>query len=129
MNALENAAITGKGNLLELAVVAARNRATVGEISFALEKVFGCHIPTDNVVSGAYSSEYNESSDTDTIEVISKKVNQFAERFGRCPRIMVAKMGQDGHDRGAKVIASGFVDLGFDVDIGPLFQKCWDKNK
>eukprot|EP01027_Heterolobosea_sp_BB2_P002895 GEZU01004341.1.p1 GENE.GEZU01004341.1~~GEZU01004341.1.p1 ORF type:complete len:763 (+),score=276.99 GEZU01004341.1:54-2342(+) len=122
LDALTNAAKTGSGNLLELAVVAARARATVGEISYALEKVYGRHVPQDNVVSGAYSSEYKTSSGSDIVEQIQSRVNKFAEIYGRRPRIMVAKMGQDGHDRGAKVIATGFADLGFDVDMGPLFQ-------
>jgi methylmalonyl-CoA mutase len=117
---LESAAKTGSGNLLTLAVEAARNRATVGEISLALENAFGRFKPVDRVVSGAYSSEYG--SETDEIASVIKQVESFAQAHGRRPRLLVAKMGQDGHDRGAKVIASGFSDLGFDVDIGPLFQ-------
>ena len=85
----------------------------------AMEKVFGRHVASDRMVSGAYRSEYGENSE---IEAVTKAINQFQEAEGRRPRILVAKMGQDGHDRGAKVIATGFSDLGFDVDIGPLFQ-------
>ena len=91
----------------------------MGEISLAMEKVFGRHVASDRMVSGAYRSEYGENSE---IEAVTKAINQFQEAEGRRPRILVAKMGQDGHDRGAKVIATGFSDLGFDVDIGPLFQ-------
>lgn len=107
------------GNLLTLAVEAARSRATVGEISLAMEKSFGRYKPVDRVVSGAYSSEYGGS---DEVNEVIRKVEEFAQMHGRRPRLLVAKMGQDGHDRGAKVIASGFADLGFDVDVGPLFQ-------
>ena len=109
----------GEGNLLELAIEAARRRCTVGEISNALENVWGRHSPATRVISGAYKSEYGDSGD---IETTLKMVDQFTELEGRRPRILIAKMGQDGHDRGAKVIATGFADLGFDVDIGPLFQ-------
>jgi len=110
----------GDGNLLELAVEAARAHATVGEISDALEKVFGRHAAEIRSISGVYQSEVGEGSIpfTRTREM----VEQFAEIEGRRPRILVAKMGQDGHDRGQKVIATAFADLGFDVDIGPLFQ-------
>merc|ERR1712240_705064 len=101
------------------AVEAARARCTVGVISSAMEKVFGRHVASDKMVSGAYRSEYGE---TEEIEAVAKAINSFQEEEGRRPRILVAKMGQDGHDRGAKVIATGFSDLGFDVDIGPLFQ-------
>jgi methylmalonyl-CoA mutase len=117
--ALTESARTGKGNLLELSVEAARARCTVGEITEALAKVWGRHEPVTRVISGAYKSEYGEDAEVDeTLRV----VEEFAEKEGRRPRILVAKMGQDGHDRGAKVIASGFADLGFDVDVGPLFQ-------
>merc|ERR1712020_193078 len=116
---IEAAAVSGKGNLMELAVAAARARCSVGEISLAMEKVFGRHVASDKMVSGAYRSEYGEQEE---IEAVAKAINQFQEAEGRRPRILVAKMGQDGHDRGAKVIATGFSDLGFDVDIGPLFQ-------
>jgi len=116
---IEASCSSGEGNLLELAVRAARARCSVGEISLAMEKVFGRHVASDRMVSGAYRSEYGENSE---IEAVTKAINQFQEAEGRRPRILVAKMGQDGHDRGAKVIATGFSDLGFDVDIGPLFQ-------
>jgi len=120
LEALTNAAQTGKGNLLELAVDAARARATVGEISMALEKVFGRHQAVTRSISGVYSGELG--THTDDLERIREKVAHFIELDGRRPRILVAKMGQDGHDRGQKVIATAFSDLGFDVDIGPLFQ-------
>ncbi|KAB7496717.1 Methylmalonyl-CoA mutase, mitochondrial [Armadillidium nasatum] len=107
------------GNLLSAAVNAARCRATVGEISMAMEKVFGRHVATDRLVSGAYRSEYGDQNE---IDAVAKKIDEFVEEEGRRPRILVAKMGQDGHDRGAKVIATGFADIGFDVDVGPLFQ-------
>jgi len=116
---LEDCAGGQEGNLLGLAIEAARARCTVGEISTAMEKVFGRHVATDKMVSGAYRSEYGE---TEEIEAVAAAINSFQEDEGRRPRILVAKMGQDGHDRGAKVIATGFSDLGFDVDIGPLFQ-------
>jgi methylmalonyl-CoA mutase len=107
-------------NLLALAVDAARFRCTVGEISDALEAVFGRHTPTLSTVAGAYSSEFGEEDGE--IVAVRKKTEEFAERHGRRPRLLVAKLGQDGHDRGQKVIASSFADLGFDVDIGPLFS-------
>merc|ERR1712112_15601 len=116
---IEASCSSGEGNLLELAVRAARARCSVGEISLAMEKVFGRHVASDKMVSGAYRSEYGENSE---IEAVSTAIQQFQVSEGRRPRILVAKMGQDGHDRGAKVIATGFSDLGFDVDIGPLFQ-------
>jgi methylmalonyl-CoA mutase len=116
-------------NLLTLSVEAARVRCTLGEISWALEQAWGRHTPTSSVVQGAYAASYQhnknpakEQQQADDYEMIRSQVRQFDERHGRRPRILVAKMGQDGHDRGAKVIASGFSDLGFDVDIGPLFQ-------
>jgi len=112
-------AAAGEGNLLGLAVEAARARCTVGEISYAMEKVFGRHVASDKLVSGAYRAEYGEDPD---ILAVAHAIDSFQEVEGRRPRILVAKMGQDGHDRGAKVIATGFSDLGFDVDIGPLFQ-------
>jgi methylmalonyl-CoA mutase len=111
---------SGRGNLLDLSVTAARARATVGEISLALEKVFGRHQATGNIISGVYGGEMGER-DEDLLRV-RRRVEDFAEREGRRPRILVAKMGQDGHDRGQKVIATAFADLGFDVDVGPLFQ-------
>jgi methylmalonyl-CoA mutase len=109
----------GGGNLLTLAVEAARKRATLGEISYAMEKVSGRHKATIRSISGVYQAEV---SDDENFRLAKEMANQFAEIEGRRPRIMVAKMGQDGHDRGAKVIATSFADLGFDVDIGPLFQ-------
>ncbi|NWQ77258.1 MUTA protein, partial [Columbina picui] len=117
--ALTQCAATGEGNLLALAVEAARSRCTVGEITDAMKKVFGEHKASDRMVSGAYRQEFGES---DEILHAINRVNKFTDREGRRPRILVAKMGQDGHDRGAKVIATGFADIGFDVDIGPLFQ-------
>ncbi|XP_075197304.1 methylmalonyl-CoA mutase, mitochondrial isoform X2 [Anomaloglossus baeobatrachus] len=117
--AITECAATGQGNLLGLAVEAARARCTVGEITDAMKKVFGEHKASDRMVSGAYRQEYGESEE---IAFALKRVQSFMEREGRRPRLLVAKMGQDGHDRGAKVIATGFADLGFDVDIGPLFQ-------
>jgi methylmalonyl-CoA mutase len=116
---LEKAASTGEGNLLELAIVAARNRATLGEISAAMEKTFGRYKATIQSISGVYSSEMKNKDELEAVRALS---DEFAELDGRRPRILVAKMGQDGHDRGAKVIATAFADLGFDVDIGPLFQ-------
>ena len=125
---LEKAAgLKGTGtenNVLTLAVECAKLRATVGEISDALEKVYGRHTPSNQVVSGAYKAEYSEGSEQNQkeIESLRESIKAFSDTHGRNPRILVAKMGQDGHDRGAKVIASGFADLGFDVDIGPLFS-------
>lgn len=119
LTALTECAATGQGNLLALAVEAARARCTVGEITEAMKKVFGEHRANDRMVSGAYRQEFGES---DEILHAINRVNKFMEREGRRPRLLVAKMGQDGHDRGAKVIATGFADIGFDVDIGPLFQ-------
>lgn len=116
---ITDSAKTGKGNLLDLAVEAARKRATLGEISDAMEEAFGRHKATIKAISGVYSGE--AKADKSFIEA-KKLADEFAKLEGRRPRIMVAKMGQDGHDRGAKVIATGFADLGFDVDIGPLFQ-------
>ncbi|MGM9507303.1 methylmalonyl-CoA mutase [Larkinella sp. GY13] len=109
----------GAANLLTLAIEAARHRATLGEISYAMEKAFGRHKATIRSVSGIYSAEV---SDDENFRLARQLTDRFAEREGRRPRILVAKMGQDGHDRGAKVIATSFADLGFDVDMGPLFQ-------
>ena len=109
----------GNGNLLELAVEAARARATVGEISDAMEKVFGRHRAEIRSISGVYGGAYEGDNE---FAAIRGDVEAFAKEEGRRPRMLVAKMGQDGHDRGAKVIATAFADLGFDVDIGPLFQ-------
>jgi len=117
--ALTRAADRGNGNLLELAIDAARAKATVGEISLALEKVFGRHRAEIRAISGVYKREVGHMSDS--IERLQKLVSEFEDNEGRRPRILVAKIGQDGHDRGQKVIASAFADLGFDVDIGPLF--------
>lgn len=119
LQALTQAAESGQGNLLELAVVAARHRATLGEISAALEQVYGRYKATIRAISGVYSNEIRMD---DSFKNARAAVESFASEEGRRPRILVAKMGQDGHDRGAKVIATAFADLGFDVDIGPLFQ-------
>ncbi|OZS78783.1 methylmalonyl-CoA mutase [Tetzosporium hominis] len=116
---LTDAAASGQGNLLELAVEAARHRATLGEISDAIEEVSGRHKAIIRSISGVYSSNYSESQE---VEAVKEMAEDFLENEGRRPRIMIAKMGQDGHDRGAKVIATAFADLGFDVDMGPLFQ-------
>ncbi len=120
LNALTQAAERKDGNLLALAVDAARAKATVGEISDALEKVYSRHEATIRSISGVYSSEVGETNED--LTRVRQLTADFAEREGRRPRILVAKMGQDGHDRGSKVIATAFADLGFDVDIGPLFQ-------
>lgn len=119
LEAITDACKNGSGNLLELAVDAAQKRASLGEISSAMEKVFGRYKAEVRSISGVYSSEVMENKDFKKAQELA---NQFAELDGRRPRIMVAKMGQDGHDRGAKVIATSFADIGFDVDIGPLFQ-------
>ncbi|MEE4359432.1 MAG: methylmalonyl-CoA mutase [Desulfococcaceae bacterium] len=110
----------GNGNILELALPAVRARATVGEISDALEKVFGRFVATTQCISGAYASEYTANSGV--IESLRKRTETFLEKQGRRPRMLVTKMGQDGHDRGVKVVASSYADLGFDVDISPMFQ-------
>ncbi len=119
LEALTNAADSGEGNLLDLAIGAARQRASLGEISDALEKIYGRHTATIRTISGVYKSEVGEMSEA--VVAIREAVEAFSEAEGRRPRILVAKMGQDGHDRGQKVIATAFADLGFDVDIGPLF--------
>jgi methylmalonyl-CoA mutase len=116
---LTNCAKSGEGNLLDLAVIAAEKRATLGEISNALEKIFGRYKATIKSITGVYSKEIKDDKDFEKAKNLADK---FAELEGRRPRIMIAKLGQDGHDRGAKVIATGYADLGFDVDIGPLFQ-------
>ncbi len=126
LEAITKCAETGEGNLLELAVDAARKRATLGEISDACEKVFGRYKAVIRSISGVYSSEM--SQDKDFVKA-RELADEFASLDGRRPRIMVAKMGQDGHDRGAKVIATSFADLGFDVDIGPLFQTPYEAAK
>ena len=119
LNAITKSMETGEGNLLKLAVEAARARATLGEISMAIEKVSGRHKAVIHSISGVYSGEFSDSAE---IEEVRKMTDEFEKREGRRPRIMVAKMGQDGHDRGAKVVSTAYADMGFDVDIGPLFQ-------
>jgi methylmalonyl-CoA mutase len=119
LEAITRCAESGEGNLLELSVEAARNRATLGEISGAIEKVSGRYKAVIRSISGIYSSESGEDF---SFREASDLAREFASREGRQPRIMIAKMGQDGHDRGAKVVATGYADIGFDVDIGPLFQ-------
>ena len=116
---LESAAKNDTSNLLEIAIEAAKAKATVGEISLALERVFGRHQAVAQSISGVYRSEYEGDKNFMKIE---EHISSFTKNFGRRPRILVAKLGQDGHDRGAKVIATAFADMGFDVDIGPLFQ-------
>ncbi|RFC55183.1 methylmalonyl-CoA mutase [Brumimicrobium aurantiacum] len=116
---LEKIAASKEGNLLEAAVECARNRASLGEISSSMEKSFGRYQATIRSISGVYSSESMQDNDFNTAK---NKAEEFAKLEGRRPRIMIAKMGQDGHDRGAKVISTSFADIGFDVDIGPLFQ-------
>ena len=110
---------SGKGNLLELAVDAAQKRASLGEISIACEKIVGRYKTVSKSISGVYSSEYK--SDEDFVKA-KELVALFARKEGRQPRIMIAKMGQDGHDRGARVVSTGYADIGFDVDMGPLFR-------
>ncbi len=119
LDAIIKAAETGEGNLLELAIDAAKKRASLGEISYAMEKVFGRYKAEIRAISGVYSSE---SKDDNSFNKACELADKFEELEGRRPRIMIAKMGQDGHDRGAKVVSTGFADIGFDVDIGPLFQ-------
>jgi methylmalonyl-CoA mutase len=114
-----SAAAASDDNLLGLCIEAVRLRATVGEISDALEKEFGRYVATTQCISGVYAAEYGKD---ETIEALRKRTEAFQAKDGRRPRILVTKMGQDGHDRGIKVIATGFADLGFDVDISPLFQ-------
>ena len=119
LEAITKCTETGEGNLLELAVNAARVRASLGEISYAIEKITGRHQAVIRSISGVYSSEYAADG---TIENVRKMADEFEQKEGRRPRIIIAKMGQDGHDRGAKVVATAYADMGFDVDIGPLFQ-------
>ena len=119
LDAITKCVETGEGNLLELAVDAAKKRASLGEISYACEKVVGRYKAVIRTVSGVYSSVAGEDADFEKAKAMT---DEFAELTGRRPRIMIAKMGQDGHDRGAKVVATGYADLGFDVDMGPLFQ-------
>ncbi|MCX6326197.1 MAG: methylmalonyl-CoA mutase [Bacteroidia bacterium] len=119
LDAISKCAQTGEGNLLEFAVEAASKRASLGEISYACEKIVGRYKAVIRTISGVYSSEYKSDDDFNEARAL---VVRFAEKEGRQPRIMIAKMGQDGHDRGAKVVSTGYADIGFDVDIGPLFQ-------
>ena len=119
LDAITKCVQTGEGNLLELAVEAAAKRASLGEISNACEKIVGRYKAVIRTISGVYSSEYKSDEDFQEARAL---VARFAEKEGRQPRIMIAKMGQDGHDRGAKVVSTGYADIGFDVDIGPLFQ-------
>jgi methylmalonyl-CoA mutase len=119
LDALTAAAQSGQGNLLDLAIKAIRLRATVGEVSDALEKVFGRHRADIQKVTGVYAAAYDSAEGWDKLKA---EIAAFAESQGRRPRVMIAKLGQDGHDRGAKVVATAFADLGFDVDMGPLFQ-------
>jgi methylmalonyl-CoA mutase len=119
LHALTRSAESGEGNLLALAVDAARARATVGEISASLEKAWGRHQAVTELISGVYSTEVGKN---DAVADVLGRTEAFLQSEGRRPRLLVAKMGQDGHDRGAKVIATGFADMGFDVDVGPLFQ-------
>jgi methylmalonyl-CoA mutase len=119
LDKITEASKTGKGNLLELAVDAARKRATLGEISYAMEKIFGRHQAEIKTISGVYS---NLNQDNKLFSDVQKKVEELSKKMGRRPRMLVAKMGQDGHDRGAKVISTSFADMGFDIDVAPLFQ-------
>jgi len=119
LDALSESAKSGQGNLLDLAVKAMRARATVGEISDALEKEFGRFRATQQTVSGVYGAVVEGNA---SWEALKADIEKFSEEEGRRPRVMIAKLGQDGHDRGAKVVASAFADLGFDIDVGPLFQ-------
>ncbi|KAJ1951283.1 putative methylmalonyl-CoA mutase, mitochondrial [Linderina macrospora] len=126
LDAITESTRSGEGNLLELAIAAARARCTVGEISDAVEAVCGRYKPEVKLVSGTYMREYNKAElkpgQRDPIAETVQMTEKFSERWGRRPRVLIVKMGQDGHDRGAKVVASGYADLGFDVDVGPLFQ-------
>ena len=119
LEALTAAAHSGQGNLLALSIDAIRARATVGEVSDALEKVFGRHRADIQKVTGVYAAAYDSAEGWEKLQA---EIAAFAEEAGRRPRVMIAKLGQDGHDRGAKVVATAFADLGFDVDMGPLFQ-------
>ena len=119
LDAITRCAETGEGNLLALSLDAARKRASLGEISLAMEKVFGRYKAKINLITGVYSSEQKDNA---SFKKACEMADKFAEREGRRPRIMIAKMGQDGHDRGAKVVSTGYADIGFDVDMGPLFQ-------
>ncbi|MFM6989987.1 MAG: methylmalonyl-CoA mutase family protein, partial [Rhodoferax sp.] len=123
-SAMSGSADSGAGNLLDLAIKAIRLRATVGEVSDAMEKSFGRHRADTNKVSGVYAAAY-DAAKGDTMEywnALKADIAAFADAQGRRPRVMIGKLGQDGHDRGAKVVATAFADLGYDVDMGPLFQ-------
>ena len=120
LRALTECARSGKGNLLELSIAAARVKATVGEISDALEKVFGRYKAEVREVTGVYASRFGERAGA--VANVRKRTERFLAQEGRRPRILIAKLGQDGHDRGQQVVATAFADLGFDVDVGPLFQ-------
>jgi len=117
--AITSAAESNSGNLLDLVIKAMRLRATVGEVSDALETVYGRHRADTQKVTGVYAAAYDSAEGWDALKT---EINAFAEKEGRRPRVMISKLGQDGHDRGAKVVATAFADLGFDVDMGPLFQ-------
>lgn len=117
--AITAAAESGEGNLLDLSIKAVRLRATVGEVSDAMEKAFGRHRADTQKVTGVYAAAYDSAEGWDKLK---EEINAASEAMGRRPRVMIAKLGQDGHDRGAKVVATAFADLGFDVDMGPLFQ-------
>jgi methylmalonyl-CoA mutase len=119
LDALTACAESGQGNLLDLSIQAVRLRATVGEVSDALEKVWGRHRADTQKVTGVYAAAYDSAEGWDKLKA---EIAAFADAQGRRPRVMISKLGQDGHDRGAKVVATAFADLGFDVDIGPLFQ-------
>jgi methylmalonyl-CoA mutase len=119
LDALTASAESGQGNLLDLSIQAIRLRATVGEVSDALEKAFGRHRADTQKVTGVYAAAYDSAEGW---EQLQKEIAAFADQHGRRPRVMIAKLGQDGHDRGAKVVATAYADLGFDVDMGPLFQ-------
>lgn len=119
LDAITKACETGEGNLLELAIEAAKHRATLGEISYAMEKAWGRYTPEIKSITGVYSSEISQN---ENFRKAQQLADEFAKLEGRRPRILVAKLGQDGHDRGAKVVATAYADIGFDVDVGPLFQ-------
>ena len=119
MSAIEEAAKSSELNILSVAIEAARARATIGEISEALERVWGRHSTHHSTIKGVYSKVYEQDPD---FKQLKEKVLKLAQELGRQPRMLIVKMGQDGHDRGAKVIATAFADIGFDVDVGPLFQ-------
>jgi methylmalonyl-CoA mutase len=119
LEAIYQCAVSGQGNLLDLAIKAIRARATIGEVSFAMERQFGRFNAQAQTVSGVYGSAFQEDEGW---KMIQKDIEAFVERHGRRPRMLVCKMGQDGHDRGAKVIATAFADVGFDIDLSPMFS-------